>query len=332
MGRKKRKISPDAVYLVTNRTIDAKFFFLPTEEINRILLAALAYAQNKTQVKLFAFVFMANHFHLLLQSPRMNLNKFMSIFQGEVARRVNRYLGRKNGRVFASRYHDAVVKPDALSSKYHYIHNNPGNADLAIHPSDYVGLMSWNWLVTGENYVGLRVDYTRLYNMRRKNPDTPREAAIEEYELELSIPEQWADEDPEKVRERLRKGIEAEAERLQRVREQEGRTVMSAEEMLAQSWEDSPKEPKETKRRVLCITASPEVRRQHIEEHRRMEQAYLRAVRRMRQGRKRPGFPVGTFPPGWSRCVRPGDAWAAAPPPPPNCEHGEDAAAADMAA
>ncbi len=46
-------------------------------------------------VKIYAFVFMSNHFHLLLSAPGLNLGLFMCQFQVRLAAELNNLHGRE---------------------------------------------------------------------------------------------------------------------------------------------------------------------------------------------------------------------------------------------
>ncbi len=47
MGRILRRILSGRLYLVTHRTFQARYFFIPSKELNQLVLGALAYAAEK---------------------------------------------------------------------------------------------------------------------------------------------------------------------------------------------------------------------------------------------------------------------------------------------
>jgi len=73
MGRPLRRQLAETVYLVTNRTLEERFWLKPTAETRKILGGWLAYAAQRYGVELYAFVVMSNHVHLLLRAPLGNL-------------------------------------------------------------------------------------------------------------------------------------------------------------------------------------------------------------------------------------------------------------------
>ncbi|MFP4600787.1 MAG: hypothetical protein ACLFVJ_21205, partial [Persicimonas sp.] len=78
MGYKIRQHDPEGIYLVGNRTLQARFFFTPSKEVNAIILGLLAYYADKYDVEIFGFVFMSNHFHMIVRARLLNLKSFCS--------------------------------------------------------------------------------------------------------------------------------------------------------------------------------------------------------------------------------------------------------------
>jgi REP element-mobilizing transposase RayT len=107
MGRPIRIQEKRAIQFVTNRCFQQRFLFRPSREVNRIILGCLARAAAKHHVRLFAFVFMSNHFHMLLQAFFLNFPDF----QSSVARELNRLHGRE-GKFFERRYSSEQVLDD----------------------------------------------------------------------------------------------------------------------------------------------------------------------------------------------------------------------------
>jgi len=74
---------------------------------------------------IYAYVVMANHFHLALITPEPNLSVGMKWLQGTWTTRFNRFR-REVGRPFQGRYKAFHVEPGhALAQVAHYIHLNP---------------------------------------------------------------------------------------------------------------------------------------------------------------------------------------------------------------
>jgi putative transposase len=81
---------PDMIYMVSNRCVDELFLMRPDARVNALVLGCLARAVEKHGVELIGFVFMANHFHLVLRAPNNNLSAFMQDFERWLAIKLQR--------------------------------------------------------------------------------------------------------------------------------------------------------------------------------------------------------------------------------------------------
>jgi len=80
-----------ALVEVTCRTIHGRFLLKPSRRLNQIVLGVLGRAQRKQPVKLVSFVFLSNHYHLLLWVPNaQRLAAFMNFFNGNLAKEAGR--------------------------------------------------------------------------------------------------------------------------------------------------------------------------------------------------------------------------------------------------
>ncbi len=124
MARPLRIQYPNAVYHVTCRGNERQDIFQDDEDRKRFL-QILIQAINIYSIKLYSYVFMSNHFHLLLETPKANLSEFMRKFNitytGYYNRRHNRV-----GHLYQGRYKSVLVdKNEYLSVLSRYIHLNP---------------------------------------------------------------------------------------------------------------------------------------------------------------------------------------------------------------
>jgi putative transposase len=144
----------------------------------------------------FAFCWMTNHLHLLLQIADWPLGRMMQ----RIAMRYSRYRHkqlRTTGHLFERRYRAKLVEVDAyLAALLRYIHLNPVAAGIAVDPGDYawsshrayLGLESFAWLNTD---VGLGLFGTTTVDARASYAKWMAQAvyASEERLLEETHPE-----------------------------------------------------------------------------------------------------------------------------------------------
>jgi len=103
------------------------------------LLAILGRTVERFQWRVFAFVVLTNHLHLVLKTPLANLSRGMQVFLSSYANvwaRRHRFVGH----VFQGRYRTELVEDESyLWVLTRYVHLNPVRAGLVAEPSD------WPW-------------------------------------------------------------------------------------------------------------------------------------------------------------------------------------------
>jgi len=124
MARPLRIQYSGAVYHVTCRGNERKEIFKDDRD-RKTFLEILAYSSKIYNIKIFSYILMENHFHLLIETPLGNLGEFMRHFNitytGYYNRRHNRV-----GHLYQGRYKSILVdKESYLSVISRYIHLNP---------------------------------------------------------------------------------------------------------------------------------------------------------------------------------------------------------------
>jgi len=137
MARKPLIRSSTHPYHVFNRSNNKDSFYLPPEKIWPIFSHYLVEASTRYRSIIWAFVQMSNHFHLLVSTPRENLDAMMRYFQTEVCREIQRQSGRIN-HIFGTRYKwSLLADPSAVGYVYKYICRNPVRAGMCESVQDY---------------------------------------------------------------------------------------------------------------------------------------------------------------------------------------------------
>ena len=175
--------APEFPYFVTTTAVQRQHLFRQ-DVIKRIVVDTLDCMRLRGRFKLYAFVVMPNHVHLMMQCPEEHpLEACVRDFKKHVADRVIRFYrvvgneavleflssaaggsGKQRYKVWEEGY-DAreVFSPEFLEQKLSYLHRNPCQAhwELASDPEEYVW-SSARFYVMGEPTV-IPVDHVNEY-------------------------------------------------------------------------------------------------------------------------------------------------------------------------
>ena len=304
MGRRLRFLPPDSLVEVTCRTLQGRLLLKPTPWIADLCRGALARAARLYPVEIHAFVFLGNHYHLLLTAPSAaRLAAFMNHLNSSLAREVGRAVGWRE-RFWGRRYQAIPVtaEPAAQLERLRYLLSHGCKENLVRRPDDWPGASAVRSLRTGEPISGTRVDRTSLYRAARKRAPTDAQDYLSRESLELIPLPCWRGLGPEDRRARIADllgAIEADATRSLRAA---GREPLGRSRLQTQ---DPHQAPNRIARRPapLVHAASKAVRNSWRQAYRRFVHAFRMASARFRRGAGLDAFlelfPVGSFlPPG----------------------------------
>jgi len=154
MARPLRIEYPGAWYHVMNRGRRGETTFDDGHDY-QVFVELLKESSEMWNIRVAAYCLMANHYHILVQTPDANIARCMRHINGVYTQRFNRrHLC--DGQLFRGRYKSILVSGDSyLLQLLRYIHRNPVKAGIAGKPDDYTwsshkGYLSvakkWNWL------------------------------------------------------------------------------------------------------------------------------------------------------------------------------------------
>ncbi len=143
MPRPPRLDSPGSWHHVMNRGLAHRPIYEVRADI-RYFLSRVAQAVRRGEIEVHAWCLMTTHFHLLVYSPRGELDVALRRIQHEHTRRFNRYRGR-DGPLYRSRFTSKHVDSFAYRELLvHYIDANPVEAGMAESPALHIdGSASW---------------------------------------------------------------------------------------------------------------------------------------------------------------------------------------------
>lgn len=287
-----------ALVEVTSRTVHARYLLAPTEEFRSVVVGVLGRAQRLYGVALHAFVFMSNHYHLLVSvESAQQLARFMNYVNSNLAREAGRLVDWKD-KFWSRRYQAIVVSEEeaAQVDRLTYLLSHGCKEDLVARPQDWPGAHSVEALLSGRPLVGRWINRTAECEARRRGRACGlREFATREM-VELSPLPCWSKLPAEVCRRLVAELVEAVIEKTAARHDQDGSRPRGAELVLGQHPHDRPEAPKRAWAPPFH-TVTKAARQALVEAYAWFVAAYREAAARLRSGKSEVHFPPGSFPP-----------------------------------
>ncbi|MBT9151420.1 MAG: Chromosomal replication initiator protein DnaA [candidate division WS2 bacterium] len=148
MARPLRIEYENACYHITSRGNERKPIYLEEKDYYKFL-DLLSQLPQRFGVIIHGYVLMANHYHLLLETPLTNMAKTIHYLNATYSGYFNRKYGRV-GHLFQGRYKGILIdKNQYLLAVSRYIHLNPLKSKLSDRPEDYL-------YSSYSSYIGIR--------------------------------------------------------------------------------------------------------------------------------------------------------------------------------
>lgn len=150
----------DAMYFLTFQVVNWVDVFT-RRDYKEIIINSLKYCQQNKDLKIYAFVIMSNHIHLIIQSGTNKLSQTIKEFKSFTAREiltniktnnesrkhwmlslfkeaVQRHQRNKNFQFWTHENHAEIIYSNSFfKQKMNYIHDNPVRAGIVTYPEDY---------------------------------------------------------------------------------------------------------------------------------------------------------------------------------------------------
>jgi hypothetical protein len=283
---------------VTCRTVQGRYLFRPSPELNEVVLGILGRAQRLYPIRICCLAMLSSHFHLLADvDDARQLADFMEYACSNLAREVGR-LHEWEGHVFASRYHAIIVSPEekAQAARLSYCLAQGCKELLVERLEDWPGVHSVRALLHGEPLIGYWFDRSQEYAARRRGETFDRYRYATEERVELSPLPCWKDLSAETYGEcvaGLVEEIEAEAAAE---RQRTGKPVLGVAAILAQ---DPHYRPAYLDRlpAPLFHAATDSMWRTLYVAYAWFVLEFRSAAEKLRAGDRAAPFPPGSFPP-----------------------------------
>ena len=270
----------------------------PSEELTETTLGILGRAQRRYGVQLHAFVFLSNHYHILLTVPNaLKLSRFMGFVNGNLAREAGR-LAAWRERFWGRRYQAIIVSHEEASQveRLRYVLAQGCKEGLVRTPADWPGCSSLPGLLEGRSLIGRWFDRSAEYEARRRG----REPAAREFSsierVDLAPLPCLSDLSEDARRLLIRDIVASIEEEASRHSEEPLRAPLGPEAVQEQHPHSQPLRTKQSPA-PLVHAASRRVRCAFVELYRHFVAAFRDASCRLRAGDRSAEFPPGSFPP-----------------------------------
>ena len=164
MGRYARQAIANIPYHIINRGNNRQVIFFGDDDY-RFFLDALKAAKEKYPCKIYSFILMTNHIHLLLEAVEESRN--LAYFIKHITQRYTQYINKyykRSGALWEGRFKSSTISTDRyLLACSRYIEMNCVRAGIVNAPEDYhlssyrtkIGLDDLEWLDYDPVYLGL---------------------------------------------------------------------------------------------------------------------------------------------------------------------------------
>jgi REP element-mobilizing transposase RayT len=112
---------------------------LADPRIADIVLSAIFFLQQKEYFRLYSFVIMPDHLHLIiLPHGKRTVSEIMHSLKSYTAKKINSLLGRE-GKIWQDGFYERIIRnEDDLREKARYVEGNPVRKGLVEEPQEYV--------------------------------------------------------------------------------------------------------------------------------------------------------------------------------------------------
>ena len=184
-----------ATHHVVSRCIQGYGFLKPTQQIRKITRGVFSYSvdQFSDRIQIHHFVFLSNHFHLLLSAESSQaLAEFMCHFKGNLARELGR-IHDWHGPFWQKRYSsEEILDKTGLIEMFKYITQNSIKEGLVDHPRQWNGLHGYHQLVMGKKIIGPWINRTAYFHAIQRREKVTLKDFTKDYKLKLTPPPMWS--------------------------------------------------------------------------------------------------------------------------------------------
>jgi putative transposase len=292
--------------------VQGRFLLKPTKELRTLVLGVLGRSLRLYPIRLHAFVFLSNHYHMLLSvEDALQLAQFMNYLNSNLAREAGR-LYEWREKFWGRRYQAIVISEEepAQVGRLRYLLSQGCKEGLVARPRDWPGAHSVAALVEGEPLEGLWFDRTKEFAARMRGEKCHRLEYATTEAIRLNPLPCWQHLSRSHYRVAIGEVVQQIETEIAARHCREGTQPLGISAILAQNPHNRPGKLKKAWAPAFHA-ATKAARRELVEAYGWFLEAYRVAAELMRHGEFHANFPEGSFPPrrpfvGWSIGLAPG--------------------------
>jgi REP element-mobilizing transposase RayT len=288
---------PRKLYYLTNRTLEGRLFLTPAARVNHIVGSTLARAVGRFGVRLYAAVFLANHYHLLIAAPPAAIPRFAQYLESVIARKVNRLI-RRRGPFWERRYSAESVEDEASGDRLvEYVFAHGLKEGLVSEGRRWPGVHTIDALLGDRRLKFTWEDWTDRYHRELSGEAVADGDCTVTETLELAKLPWLAHLSNAEYRRRMAT-LYRSATRAAHT-ERAGKAVIGRRRVVSQHPHTKPRRVCR-RQRPSCHASTRLARQAYRASYREFCAAYVAASTEFRCGRLDVGFPLHAFrPPAW---------------------------------
>ena len=267
------------------------------ETVNNIIGTWLAKAIEYSGVDYYGTIVMSDHPHHLLSHKQGRLDKFFEYFNGQVARALNRFYGRRH-QLWSRRYSAIPILDEQTDiERLVYFLTNPQKANLVDKIEQWPGLSSAEFHLgdSAESNEYLFFDRTAWYRAK-----TPKSIArfLKVVKVKYAVLPALSKLSAPKRKALLRRLVSQRESQLRAQRQIEGKRVLGKHGLKQIDSRNRTANPK-TGCCPLCLCSDKELRMKFINARYVYEVVYREQTQAYRESKKRSilQLPIGAYPP-----------------------------------
>lgn len=286
---------PNALVEITSKTCQDRLLLRPSPLVNERLAGVLAKAQAITGMIIHSYVFLSNHYHLLISPESVaQMSAFMGHLNANISKEIKRIHG-WSGPVFSQRYRAIVItgEEEAHVARLRYSLEQGTKENLVATPESWPGLHCVGALTRNELPSGTWIDRT---DRHRRGGSTSQDDSTHVLSILLSPLPCWAGLDQDTRARRVQEIVnEIEADTRRRHRSQRTRPLGVRRILRANPHDQAKPSVRRPAPRVHAFRRG--VRLAFEQAYRSFYAAFREAAKRLADGDRSVRFPPDCFPP-----------------------------------